>query len=60
MHHGALYHLFVQVIAPPAAQSWLKELGGQQVLRYRLLLNVEANEQGRAEMQWLFHTTGLI
>ena len=49
----------LQVIAPPAARDWLQEQGGPQALRYRLLLNQEANNPRRAEISWLLHTTGM-
>ncbi|KAK9853084.1 hypothetical protein WJX84_003438 [Apatococcus fuscideae] len=45
------------VVGPPAAKAWLQELGGPQVLRYRLLLNLEFNGQS-PEVHWLFQTIG--
>ncbi|KAK9822596.1 hypothetical protein WJX74_008798 [Apatococcus lobatus] len=45
------------VVGPPAARAWLQELGGEQVLRYRFLLNLAFNKPCR-ESQWLFRTTG--
>ena len=49
---------WVQVVGPPAARDWLRDLGGEQVLRYRLLLNLQFNKPCR-EAQWLFTTTGV-
>ncbi len=47
------------MVGPPAAKAWLQELGGPQVLRYRLLLNLEFNGQS-PEVHWLFQTIGRL